>query len=91
MGNRPEKRFKCGAVEASLFSKEIEKNGRTLKIWNVVTQKWYLSATDGWKTTNRYDANELPKLMLVSQEAYRYIGLKEFEGNRGFAESNENE
>ncbi len=86
MGNRPEKKFKCGAVEALVFGNEIDKNGRTVKVWNVVVQKWYLNKDEEWKTTNRFDVNELPKVRLVTEEAYKYITLKESDWNDGSGE-----
>ena len=81
---KPEKKFKCGAVEAAVFVNEINKNGNKLKLKKVSIQKRYKNADDEWKSTNSYDANDLPKLKLVADEAYRYLSLSN--GNGDFVE-----
>lgn len=72
---RPEKKFRCGAVEAAVFVNEIEKSGKTLRLKKVSIQKRYRDADGNWNSTNSYDANDLPKLKLVADEAYRYLAL----------------
>ena len=41
----------------------------------VSIQKRYMNADGEWNSTNSYDANDLPKLKLVADEAYRYLAL----------------
>ncbi len=77
---KPEKRFRCGAVEAAVFTNEIEKNGAKIKLKKVSIQKRYTNADGEWKSTNSYDANDLPKLKLVVDEAYRYLALGKGDG-----------
>ncbi len=48
---KPEKRFKCGAVEAAVFENEIEKNGQKIKLKKVSIQKRYTNAEGEWKST----------------------------------------
>lgn len=72
---KPEKKFKCGAVEAAVFVNEIDKDGKALKIRKVSVQKRYRNADGDWNSTNSYDINDLPKLKLVADEAYRYLAL----------------
>jgi hypothetical protein len=71
---KPEKRFQCGAVEASIFENEIQQNGKPIKIKKVAFQKRYNSA-DGWKSTNSLDVNDLPKAILALSKAYEYLVL----------------
>ena len=78
---KPEKKFKCGAVEAAVFVNEVNKNGNKLKLKKVSIQKRYKNTDDEWKSTNSYDANDLPKLMLVADEAYRYLTLSNGNGD----------
>ncbi len=80
MSNQPEKRFKCGAVEAAVFENEIQKNGAKVKLKKVSIQKRYTTAEGDWKSTNSFDANDLPKLKLVVGEAYRYLALGQGDG-----------
>ncbi len=86
MANQPEKGFKCGSVEAAVFVNEIEKNGSKMKLKKVSIQKRYTTAEGEWKSTNSYDANDLPKLELVVGEAYRYLALGQGDGNGESAE-----
>lgn len=88
---KPEKRFKCKAVEAAVFVNEIEKNGQKIKLKKVSIQKRYMTAEEEWKSTNSYDANDLPKLKLVAEEAYRYLVLNQGNGNGDSAEKSKSE
>ncbi len=49
---KPEKRFRCGAVEGAVFENEIEKNGAKIKLKKVSIQKRYMSSDEQWKSTN---------------------------------------
>ena len=72
--SKPEKRFQCGAVEASIFENEIQQNGKQFKVKKVSFQKRY-KASDGWKSTNSLDVNDLPKAILALQKAFEYLAL----------------
>ena len=72
---RPERKFRCGAVEAAVFGNDIQKDGKTLLLKKVSIQKRYQDVDGNWGSTNSYDANDLPKLKLVADEAYRYLAL----------------
>jgi hypothetical protein len=84
---QPEKRFKCGACEAAIFENEVVKNGKTLRLKKVSIQKRYRDADGNWNSTNSYDANDLPKLKLVADEAYRYLTLGQ-DGENGDSRKN---
>ena len=84
---RPEKKFRCGAVEAAVFVNEIEKSGKTLRLKKVSIQKRYKDADGNWSSTNSYDANDLPKLKLVADEAYKYLALGK-DGENGDPQEN---
>lgn len=72
---KPEKRFHCGAVEASIFENETQQNGKPLKIKKVAFQKRYKSSDGSWKSTNSLDVNDLPKAILALSKAYEYLVL----------------
>ena len=82
---QPEKRFKCGACEVSIFENEVTtKDGKTRKTKKASFRKRYKSADGDWKSTNSLDANDIPKARLVLDEAYRYLVLaKDTEENAG--------
>jgi len=71
---KPEKKFQCGAVEASIFENEIDQNGKQFKVKKVAFQKRY-KGVDGWKSTNSLDVNDLPKAILALQKAFEYLAL----------------
>jgi hypothetical protein len=73
---KPEKRFRCGAVEASIFENEVQQNGKQFKVKKVSFQKRY-KASDGWKSTNSLDVNDLPKAILALQKAFEYLTLSQ--------------
>ena len=72
---KPEKKFQCGAIEASIFENEIQQNGKPIKIKKVAFQKRYKSSDGSWKSTNSLDVNDLPKAILALQNAYEYLVL----------------
>jgi hypothetical protein len=71
---KPEKKFMCGGIEASIFENEIQQSGKTIKIKKVAFQKRYKSQ-QGWKTTYSLDTNDLPRAILVLSKAYEYLVL----------------
>ena len=73
---QPEKRFKCGACEVSIFENVITtKDGKKVKTKNASFRKRYKTADGEWKSTNSLDANDNPKAKLVLNEAYKYLAL----------------
>ncbi len=72
---KPEKKFQCRGIEASIFENEVNQHGKPpLRIKKVSFQKRY-KAPEGWKSTNSLDVNDLPKAILVLQLAYEYLVL----------------
>ena len=73
---QPEKKFKCGACEVSIFENVITtKDGRKMRIKKTSFQKRYKTADGEWKSTNSLDADDIPKAKLVLNEAYKYLTL----------------
>lgn len=69
MGNQPEQRFKAGAVTASVWLNKGEKGDyRTVSL-----QRVYKDAKDEWVNTDSLRVNDLPKAMIVLQEAYTFM------------------
>ena len=71
---KPEKKFMCGGIEASIFENEIQQSGKTIEIKKVAFQKRYKSS-QGWKTTYALDINDIPKAILVLSKAYEFLVL----------------
>ena len=73
---QPEKRFKCGACEVSIFENAITtKDGKKVRIKKASFQKRYKNPEGEWKSTNSLDADDIPKAKLVLNEAYKYLTL----------------
>jgi hypothetical protein len=73
--NKPEKRFKCGPVAASIWAQSKTVNGEAVKFYSVHIDKAYKDG-DEWKHTTSFAAEDLPKVALLATEVYRYIRLK---------------
>jgi hypothetical protein len=73
---QPEKRFRCGACEVSIFKNVLNtKDGRKVTTKKASFQKRYKTTDGEWKTTNTLDPNDIPKAKLVLDEAYKYRSL----------------
>ena len=77
---KPIKVFRIGTVQASVFMNTAEKDGKKLKIPSVSFQKRFVDEKGEWQTTNKLNLNDIPKAILVLNEAYRYLLLKERQG-----------
>ncbi len=74
--SKPEKRFKCGPVSANIWANAKTVEGEMVKFHSVSIDKVYKDG-DEWKHTNSFAAEDLPKVALVANEAYKYIRLQE--------------
>ncbi len=73
-GNKPIRRFKAGAINASVFENITMIKGVETKMYNVVASKTYKGNDDSWKSTNSFSVfYELPKVILVLQKAYEFV------------------
>ena len=72
--NKPEKKFSCGSISASIWANTKVVNGETIKLYSVTINKAYKECED-WKYTDSFNIEDLPKVALVANEAYKYIRL----------------
>ncbi len=72
--NNPEKKFSCGSISASIWANTKVVTGETVKFYSVTINKAY-KEDDEWKHTNSFNIEDLPKVALVANEAYKYIRL----------------
>jgi hypothetical protein len=72
--NKPEKRFKCVPISASIWSQDRTVDGETVKFYSINIDKTYKDGEE-WKHTNSFASEDLPKVALVANEAYRYLRL----------------
>jgi len=81
-GNQPEKKFRAGGLVATVWENKgkNEKSGEEYSYRTVSVNRSYKDkTTDEWKTTDSMKLNDLPKLALVAQQAYKYLVMKEEE------------
>ena len=72
---KPEKKFNCGPISVSIWANSKKVNGEIVKLCSVTINKAY-KEEDEWKHTNSFNIEDLPKVALVANEAYKYIRLK---------------
>ena len=72
--SRPEKKFKCGPISASIWAEDKTLESGVVKFYSINITKAYKNG-DNWKNTNNFNAEDLPKVALVANEAYKYIRL----------------
>lgn len=78
MGNQPEKKFKAGAITATVWKNTgKDKEGKEFEFQTVSIDRNYMDKEKKWQTTNTMRVNDLPKLAVVTQQAYEYLVLKE--------------
>ena len=73
---KPYKKFSCGPISASIWANNRTVNGETVKFYSITINKAYKEDED-WKHTNSFDIEDLPKVALVANEAYKYVRLRE--------------
>lgn len=74
--NKPVEKFRAGAITATIWSKDMTTNGKTYPVFNVAIERNYLDKDKKWQKTSNYNANDLPKVVLVAQQAYEYLVTK---------------
>jgi hypothetical protein len=72
---KPEKKFSCGSISASIWANTQIADGKTVKFYSVTINKAYKDGED-WKHTNGFNIGDLPNVALVANEAYKYIKLE---------------
>ncbi len=74
--NKPEKKFSCGSISASIWANSKVVTGEKVKIYSVTINKAFKEGEE-WKYTNSFNIEDLPKVALVATEAYKYVRLRE--------------
>ncbi len=75
--NLPEKKFKAGAISATVWRNTItKKDGESADILTVSFDRRYKDKdTDEWKSTKSLRSSDLPKAVVVLNKAYEYLVL----------------
>jgi adenosylcobinamide amidohydrolase len=68
----PEKKFRVGAIQVAIWRNESKEGN---KFYSVSVEKGY-KKEDKWYSTTNFNSNDIPKVVLALQEAYKYMNLK---------------
>ena len=75
---KPIKVFKCGSVKAAIWSDSKVINGDVVEVHSIKIDRVYKDG-DTWAYTNLLNAEDLPKVALLANEAYKYLRMRYFE------------
>ncbi len=78
MGKKhPEKKFRAGAVAATIWKNQGKNNlGEPTEFFTVSFERSFKDkTTDEWRTTSSLRQMDLPKAILVLNKAYEYLAL----------------
>ena len=82
--NKPVKKYVTkGGISATVWSEVKEVEGKTIEFFNVTIQRSYLKKdgnsanSEDWIKTNSFRVEDLPKVALVAEQAYKYVVLKQ--------------
>ncbi len=78
--NRPEKKFKAGAVSATIWKNEGQSNGKTFAFHTISLTRGYKDKSGEWKNSSSLRPGDLPKAALVLGKAYEHLILNNGEG-----------
>ena len=76
-GNRPEKKFRAGAIQASVWKNKKVVDNKVVEFLSVSFERNYKTKEGEWNTTHSLRTQDLPKASLVIQKAYEYIMLND--------------
>lgn len=75
--NKPDIKFKCGAVNVAVWSKELDvPTGGKRKFYTITVEKSYKDGEE-WKHTNAYNVDDIPKITTALRKAYEYLTVEE--------------
>ena len=75
MDNKPEKKFRAGAVTATVWRNSSDKGS----YGTVQLERNYMDKDNKWKSAGSLRVNDIPKAELVLHKAYEYLAANEAE------------
>ena len=77
-GNFPEKKYRAGAVSATVWNNKGQKaNGEELEYKTISLERIYTDKNGKWQSTNTLRIADLPRAQVVLQKAYEHVVLQE--------------
>lgn len=65
----PEAKFRAGSVTATVWKNE----GNEFTSYTTALERSYLDKNDEWQKTSSFNLNDIPKAVLVLNQAYKHI------------------
>ncbi len=75
--NKPLRKFRAGALSATIWENIGQKEGQSVVYNTVSFERSFKDKEGNWQTTNSLRASDLPKASMVLQKAYEYLVCKE--------------
>lgn len=72
---QPEKKFRAGAITATVWNNKLQKDGKETSFQTVSFERSYKDDSGNWQTTNNLRTSDLPKAFLVLNKAYEYLAM----------------
>ena len=77
MTNTHEKKFRAGAISATVWLNQGQSKTGEATHWRTISlQRGYKDKEDKWQNTTSMRVNDLPRAALVLQQAYEYLVSK---------------
>jgi len=89
--NNPIKVFQCGAVKASIWIDSKVIDNAVVNVHSIRIDRAYKDKKDNeWKYTSTFYLEDLPKVSLVANEAYKFIRLRSPDQNEDVESQSDN-
>lgn len=75
MANKPERKFRAGAVSATIWKNEMQNSEKKFAFHTISLERGYKDKAGEWKSTSSLRTTDLPKAALVLGKAYEYLIL----------------
>ncbi len=78
MRNKPDKAFRCGAVQAAIWANRRVIDNAVVEVYSIRIDKSYKTG-DEWKRTTSFAPEDLPKVSVVAMACYEHLRLRSSE------------
>jgi len=71
--NKPEKKFRAGAVSAVIWKNHTQKNNKEFSFHTISLERNYKDGQGNWKSSSSLRLSDLPKACLVLNKAFEHL------------------
>jgi hypothetical protein len=74
----PEKKFRAGAISATIWQNEGQRKDGTVASFNTISfERGYKDKEGNWKSTSSLRTSDIPRAVVVLSKAYEYLVMKQ--------------